>query len=726
MNPPAFGIRAKLVGLLVGVSAVVILIVCAAFVGYDRHSYSQAKSQTMTVLGDAIAGSAGGPVAFRDEGSAAYVLETLSAEPTAQFAGIYIKSPDEPNTDGTLLASWGTEGQAAPEQLPATDGGYANGRLLIRRPISTPQGEVGTLVMALSTADIDARTKQQTLMALAILLASVLSVTGLASVVHSVITGPVEALVSGTRKVQEESDYGVRVEKTSNDELGELAQAFNQMLEGIQDRDRELLGNQQQLEERVAVRTADLAKRNEAMRVVLDNVDQGLVVLDLDGVMAEERSAAFARWFPGGLGAKLAEQIAARSPKDGEWFELCWESLQDGFLPTELALAQLPSELCLNGAHYRLQFKGLEHDGELAEVLVIVSDVTSQVAQAREQERQQAFVSLVSSVLRNPKSTKDFLDDSDTLVGMIAGADGPSSLLQRQIHTLKGNTACYGLEHIARTCHTLESRMADGEGLDSASQAKLVHDWQDLRAELDGIVNGQADLVQVSAEELSATLRSMEEAGQVGFARIVASWQNPPIAQRLEVLGRQAEAVARRLGRPEPSLEVRAEAREIPEHAAIWPTLVHVIRNAMDHGVEAPEERLAAGKPAQGRISLSVSWEEQPSAAGPVLGELPASAWCLRIQDDGRGVNWERICAKGEALGLPSETESDRLALLFTQGLSSRDEVGMSSGRGVGMSAVLIAVQELGGAVSLESHEGQGSCWSFWLPGVSDQMRLAS
>lgn len=134
--------------------------------------------------------------------------------------------------------------------------------------------------------------------------------------------------------------------------------------------------------------------------------------------------------------------------------------------------------------------------------------------------------------------------------------------------------------------------------------------------------------------------------------------------------------------------------------------MIHLIRNAIDHGLEAPEERQAAGKGPVGRITISAGHE----------GDRVA----IRIQDDGRGLDRAKVLAKGIRLGLlPTETPLDdpRVGnLIFEAGFSTRDQVGELSGRGVGLDVVRDTIRSLRGSVGLRSREGQGTTFLLQLP----------
>ena len=133
--------------------------------------------------------------------------------------------------------------------------------------------------------------------------------------------------------------------------------------------------------------------------------------------------------------------------------------------------------------------------------------------------------------------------------------------------------------------------------------------------------------------------------------------------------------------------------------------MVHLIRNAVDHALETPQERLEKGKPRMGRITLFAGHE----------GDRVA----IRVEDDGRGLDREKIVKKGMARGDPAGDSPDDprvVSLIFEPGFSTRDTVSELSGRGVGLDVVRDAVRGLRGSVAVESTPGKGTAFIFRLP----------
>ncbi|MGQ0766269.1 MAG: chemotaxis protein CheA [Gemmatimonadota bacterium] len=135
--------------------------------------------------------------------------------------------------------------------------------------------------------------------------------------------------------------------------------------------------------------------------------------------------------------------------------------------------------------------------------------------------------------------------------------------------------------------------------------------------------------------------------------------------------------------------------------------LVHLLRNALDHGLEPPEERRSRGKPPRGRLALAAARER--------------NAVVISVADDGRGIDRQKVLARGIAQGLADPETQDLsdeevLRLISRPGFSTADQVSQVSGRGVGIDAVVSRVRSLGGRIELSSTEEKGTVFSIRLP----------
>jgi two-component system, chemotaxis family, sensor kinase CheA len=190
-----------------------------------------------------------------------------------------------------------------------------------------------------------------------------------------------------------------------------------------------------------------------------------------------------------------------------------------------------------------------------------------------------------------------------------------------------------------------------------------------------------------------------------------------PLAQAFRRLPRVVRDVSHELGK-QAAITMKGEDTEADKSVvdAIFEPLLHVLRNALDHGIETPEERRSAGKPEQAEISLSAFRHGEHIV--------------IELGDDGRGVDAAAVRRKAREQSLISDEEARELSddqaiqLMFAEGLSTAAQVSQVSGRGVGLAAVRATVERLGGAVSVASQSGRGTTVRLALPLSMAFMRI--
>ncbi|MGB3877683.1 MAG: chemotaxis protein CheA [Shinella zoogloeoides] len=224
------------------------------------------------------------------------------------------------------------------------------------------------------------------------------------------------------------------------------------------------------------------------------------------------------------------------------------------------------------------------------------------------------------------------------------------------------------------------------------------------------LVIAQSRLTQLAGAAADLGLRSVSEeierlSGELRDTMMVLRMM--PVASLFSRFRRLVHDLSRETGK-EIELITEGESTEVDKTVIdrLADPLVHLVRNSIDHGLEKPEERIAAGKDAKGKVLLSAH-----QTGGEVI---------ITIKDDGRGINRERVRAKAEASGLiqPGQALSDPelLQLIFQPGFSTAQQVTNLSGRGVGMDVVKKTVEALRGAIDITSKPGDGSEVSLRIP----------
>lgn len=463
------------------------------------------------------------------------------------------------------------------------------------------------------------------------------------------------------------------------------------------------------LDRLVRERTSELDLRNRNLQLVLDHVEQGLVTIDLDGAVVGARSSAIDRWLgPCPPGAVLPEVLASHSSSFGSWLALGLSDVRDDVMPRELTLAQLPSELSVGARELRFSYTPVERDGTLERLLVVVTDVTATLAQAAAAQSDREIGMVLERNATDPTAVADFVEEADRLVCVMEDPRESIPARMRALHTLKGDGSVFGIASLAATCHEVETDILAGDRpLDEASQI-VRRAWSEFRARLDPLVRGAGEgVVRIHTRELyEAATAAVAGAPSIELARRMLDWTREPIELRFRRIAEQASYLARKLGRELPDVAIQTANVRLPRRrfAPFWHALTHAVRNALDHGIEPRSERLAAGKPAQGRLGLSAS------TSGGIVE--------IRVTDDGSGIDWERVRAAAASRGLPTNDERQLEAALFVDGLSTCTQASELSGRGVGMPALRAVTHSLGGELRVESQRGRGTTLVFRIPYV--------
>ncbi|MEG8040101.1 chemotaxis protein CheA [Sphingomonas sp. LR60] len=224
------------------------------------------------------------------------------------------------------------------------------------------------------------------------------------------------------------------------------------------------------------------------------------------------------------------------------------------------------------------------------------------------------------------------------------------------------------------------------------------------------LVIAQSRLSQLANNRHDLLLRSVTEdierlSGELRDTMMVL--RMVPVSSLFGRFRRLIHDLARETGKAI-ELQTSGETTEVDKTVIerLFDPLVHIIRNSCDHGLEAPADRIAAGKSGTGLVKLSAH-----QAGGEVL---------ITIVDDGRGIDRERVRAKGEANGLiePGQQLADEelLGLIFHPGFSTAAQVTNLSGRGVGMDVVKRTIESLRGSISVASETGKGSTITLRIP----------
>jgi histidine kinase len=455
------------------------------------------------------------------------------------------------------------------------------------------------------------------------------------------------------------------------------------------------------LEARVETRTRALDAQNMRMRTLLDNVGQGFILASRAGVMEPQHSRILERWF-GVPSANVTfwDYLFAHSADDAAFLSVVWEQVTGGVLPLDVCLEQCPSQVQRDGRTYELAYRPiLGSDSHVEQVVVVVTDVTASLAAEQAETQRQELADVLHQALGDRVGFRELVRECKRLIAELSG-DCSSPL--RIIHTLKSNCSLWQLRSMVQVCHRIESEM--DRGVSAANKRELARAWDESAGKLEPLLLRSSSDLSIRANDYEALLAAVENRKPHDELRAqLRSWLAEPLADRFARMGSAAQSLAERLDKGK--LDVRIDASDLrvaPDQLGeLWASFTHLVRNAVDHGIEAPDERRRMGKRAEATLTFRAYAD--------------ADEVVLEVSDDGRGIDWSAVAKKAARLGLAANTPAEVQRALFADGLSTRDAVTELSGRGVGLGAVSAAVDALRGKLEVHSTLGQGTTMRFRL-----------
>jgi signal transduction histidine kinase len=692
-----FTIGHKLVAVMLGV------VICGSFGAYrfaserEQQKLLFEKQESAALTSRLIAVAVAPSLFFDDVDGVKDALALASANPAILAAGIW-----KGGAGGRVLTA---DRRADPkQQLSSPDAAedpdpWGSGFVTRQAPVVGADGaEIGLALVVASLAPERAAfgVLQRQILMTSVGAGLVLALL-LAVVSQLVVVGPIVrlreaaiALAKGQRSA---------LDTRGTDEVADLSRSFVEMAAAIREREE------------------SLGKRNQEMRLVLNNVGQGLLVIDRDARVGPERSAVVDTWFgPPDADSTFIDLLARMDGLVSAGFAAAWDQVISDFFPLEVALAQLPSRLRTDRAMYDISYRPILDSSEaMSSVLVVITDITSIVAHESERAEQSDILEAATQLIKDREAFLTWMADARVLVAQIIDAETEKPL--RQLHTLKGNAAVFGLSGLASRTNALEEVLADGRALTAQDKTDLAQGLERLLDRVSALLTTPSAGSSVVADDMYNALVDQVKAGasQKAILQTLESWKFEPTEKALTRLSEYAKKVSEQLGK-KIEVDVVSNGLRLPQrYDSIWSTMTHLVRNAVDHGIESPETRVARGKGGSGTLRL----ETRKADEGVYIV----------VSDDGGGIEWERVRTKAHSIGIASESQVDLENALFNDGFSTRDVASEISGRGVGLSALKDEVVKMGGVIQISSSIGKGAEFACFVPNeyvASEQTRSAA
>ena len=496
------------------------------------------------------------------------------------------------------------------------------------------------------------------------------------------------------------------------------------VIEELKKAQSELENYSRNLEKMVEQRTAEISGLNLKLKALLDSLDQGFLIFDENGLCWEIASKACETVLECSPAGKQIWEVLKLPESEVRGFSRWLTTLYSELLPFEDLAPLGPTTIAHSkGNKVKLDYYPIRSAGNKIEAVVLVAtDITSLVRAQEEAEREKANAGFILKMFKQKRSFLSFFEESQKLVSELNRATLSPPIgwdrdaLFRTLHTIKGGAASFSVRDVAHFAHDLESMI---QNWDNFSESKWDEGLQKLQQAFDHLTKEVFDLlgksplkqvpvVELPKPELVQILNLMESWSKTRdwASEMKNRYLTEPLQQSFESYEFVVQQTADQLRKKVSPLKfTNPEFRwNFEPYQSFTSTLVHVFRNAIDHGLETPEERVAAGKAEAGEITISAKQNDYEVE--------------LRIADNGRGISVDAIKARRAEKGLPVDglTSQEILMTVFEAQFSTRTEVTELSGRGVGLDAVKFEVEKLGGTVGIESTLGKGTTFIFKLP----------
>lgn len=486
-----------------------------------------------------------------------------------------------------------------------------------------------------------------------------------------------------------------------------LAYRFNKSFIKLDQAEKEIRLLNQDLEKKVEQRT-------QQINTILTNVQSGFLIISEDCII----QPGFTESCHGLLGAKVQNGVSCfhyfkAKSREADLFKSAVAQTFTDRMPESVNLAQIPNRI--NGQNNRvlsILYSVIRDraNNMVTGILLTINDASSLV----KAEQQVVKSKIIVKILQNKTSFDCFVQDFRKHCQMASNFVNKSFQKEARsiLHTLKGNAATFGFQDTVDVIHMVEE-----ESSINPSDIDLIKDSL-LNAidEFNDIIDiDQGDRISIPKKDIEEYIaRISQSSDEILSHYMTQELSNHTLPKAKQILGPIEDMVSNLSYALEKEIRFKFTGKDCPinqEHVDVVRNMIHLIRNAVDHGIEEVYERNQ--KDPTGTIHLSFLRND--------------SSLRIEVRDDGKGIDTERLSqvALENAITEKLSSEEERLNLIFHPGLSSKDRGTKISGRGIGLHAVKQAVIEVGGTITVLNNPPKGCNFIIVLPFTPD-VSLAS
>lgn len=476
------------------------------------------------------------------------------------------------------------------------------------------------------------------------------------------------------------------------------------------------------LTSRLSRNRKQIESKNEMLASMLNSLGQGFLTFGSDGLCRPVFSRACLALLETDPGGKpIWDVLKIQVPIDDffrDFFKRSFDSEDDFFRLESIFPVEFPHT---QDRKIRLEFRPtMKADGSITEVVMIATDRTDVIRAEKAAEAEKRHSMMIATIVRQKRFFRVFISNYNESIAKFKIVTGEASIIEfkRFLHSLKGGASMFFIDDIAKLAHRLED-----EWKETSSSSLIAEQLNTLEVSMANFMRANSDVLgnEFSAERqaeipISTFSRLINERYFADAPRelreAILALTEQPVGRYFESYSDLVTRLARHQSKKIKNIRIiGGDVSIFPEpYLDLFSTFVHIFRNAVDHGLETPAAREAAGKAAEGEISVEFS----------SLKEKDRNWLKIEVRDDGGGIDpnqvREKIRRQGDVVNARDFNDEEILQVIFNPGFSTKSIVTEVSGRGVGLDAVKSAVQELGGNIIVRSVLGRGTVVTLRVP----------
>ncbi len=464
-----------------------------------------------------------------------------------------------------------------------------------------------------------------------------------------------------------------------------------------------------------------LDNNNVKLKNIFNNVEQGFLTFKKDLLIHSEYSLECEKLLGVSIsGEKLSSLLFGDNINMKNFMdELLIKIFDSDTNQRELYFTLLPEELRVLEKEIFISYKIVKDENNEDIIMVIIDDITEKRIIERRMDEESKTLKMVVKTIINRDEFRDLVKQYEEFANQDfkVVTKGKYDEVLRQIHTFKGNFSQFEMVCLVDRLNELENRLYEKQELYYIGHLKK-HDLMSWLAEDLNVIEGYAgrdfinegDFCYIKKEKLLDIEQKVRETLSLNECKVILplikSLRYKSIKDLLKTYPDYVMKLSERLGKSISPLYIQGDDVMVDTtyYHDVVKSLVHVFRNSVDHGIETEDERVEQGKEQIGNISCKVV-------------DLN-NCFKINISDDGKGIDIKALEWKLVKEGLYTEEELERIGtkekyeLIFQQGISTKKEANIVSGRGVGMAAVKESVLAINGEIEVESEKGKGTTFT--------------